>query len=156
MDHSNRLEQLISEHENALLRAAAAILGDIQEAEDAVQDTFLKYLEKRPSFRDGNHARAWLLKVTANGCLSRLRDQKRHPTAPLLEAYPAPTTEHRELMEAVMDLPPHERAVIHLHYYEGYSTEEIARMLGCRPGTVRSRLSRSRETLRLRLKGAEF
>ena len=47
-----------------------------------------------------------------------------------------------------MALPPKYRAVIHLYYYEGYSTEEIARILGCRPGTVRSRLSRARDKLR--------
>jgi RNA polymerase sigma-70 factor (ECF subfamily) len=149
----NRLDELVTQYENTLFRAALAILGDVQEAEDAVQDTFLRYLEKRPDFRDRDHQRAWLLKVTANGCKSRLRAKKRHPTVELLDVYPAADPESRELMEAVLALPANQRAAIHLHYYEGYSTEEIAAILGQRPGTVRSHLSRGREALRQQLKG---
>ena len=79
VDHSNRLEELVTRYENTLFRTALAILGDVPEAEDAVQDAFVRYLEKRPAFRDAGHERAWLLKVTANGCKSRLRARRRHP-----------------------------------------------------------------------------
>lgn len=153
MEYTNRLEALIDQYANTLLRAAAAILGDPCEAEDAVQDAFLRYLEKRPEFRDEGHERAWLLTVTANGCKSRLRARKRHPTTQLLDVYPAPDGESRELLEAVMALPANQRAAVHLHYYEGYATDEIAKILGQRPGTVRSHLSRARDNLRRRLKG---
>ena len=153
MDRADRLETLVTQYENTLLRAALAILGDAPEAEDAVQDAFLRYLEKGPVFRDGDHARAWLLKVLANGCKSRLRRQKRRGTVELLESYPAPDREGREVLEAVLALPPRERAAVHLFYYEGYSTGEIAEILGQRPGTVRSHLSRARRTLRETLKG---
>ena len=153
MNDTNRLEALIDQYENTLLRAALAILGDPYEAEDAVQDTFLRYLEKTPDFRDENHEKAWLLTVCANGYKSRLRAQKRHPAVELLDIYPAETAEERGIMEAVLALPPKERAVIHLFYYEGYSTEEIATITGQRPGTVRSRLSRARSHLRGILKG---
>lgn len=156
MEHTNRLEVLIERYENMLLRAALAILGDPYEAEDAVQDTFLRYLEKRPDFRDEGHEKAWLLTVCANGCKSRLRQRKRRPTAELLDVYPAPDRESGEVAEAVLSLPANQRAAVHLFYYEGYSTEEIARMLGQRPGTVRSHLSRARESLRQMLKGAEL
>ena len=71
MDHSDRLETLVTQYENTLFRAALAILGDVPEAEDAVQDAFLRYLEKRPALRDENHRRAWLLKVLANGKLTK-------------------------------------------------------------------------------------
>jgi len=148
VDHSNRLEELIDKHENTLFRAALAILGDVQEAEDAVQDTFLRYLEKRPELRDGDHEKAWLLKVTANRCRSVLRTRKRHPAVELLDVYPAPDTECRELMEAILTLPVNQRAAVHLHYYEGYTSEEIGAILGQRPGTVRSHLSRARDALR--------
>ena len=153
MTHSNRLEELVSKHENTLFRAALAILGDVHGAEDAVQDTFLRYLEKRPELKDENHERAWLLKVTANLCKSALRAQKRHPAVELLDVYPAPDNDSRELVEAVLELPANQRAAVHLFYYEGYSTDEIAAILGQRPGTVRSHLSRARETLRQKLKG---
>lgn len=153
MEQTNRLEALIDQYENTLLRAALAILGDPYEAEDAVQDTFLRWLEKRPEFRDEGHEKAWLLTVCANGCKSRLRRQTRRPTTELPDTYPAPDRDSGEVAEAVFALPANQRAAVHLFYYEGYSTQEIARMLGQRPGTVRSHLSRARETLRRVLKG---
>lgn len=156
MNKTNRLEALVTEYEKTLFRAALAILGDVPEAEDAVQDTFLRYLEKRPEFRDEGHEKAWLLKVTANGCKSRLRTKKRRPTGELLDIYPAPDGESGELMEAIMELPHHQRAAVHLHYYEGYTTDEIGAILGCRPGTVRSSLSRARGALRRMLKEENF
>lgn len=153
MKNTNRLEALIDQYEATLLRAALAILGDPFEAEDAVQDTFLRYLERRPDFRDEGHEKAWLLTVCANGCKSRLRSRKRRPTDQLPESYPAPDRDSGEVAEAVLALPANQRAAVHLFYYEGYSTGEIAKILGQRPGTVRSHLSRARETLRRTLKG---
>ena len=153
MDRSDRLESLAAKYESTLFRAALAILGDVPEAEDAVQDTFLRYLEKGPEFRDEGHERAWLLKVTANGCKSRLRSRKRRQTRELPDSIPAPEDGSREVLAAVMALPADQRAAVHLYYYEGYSTGEIAAILGQRPGTVRSRLSRARDALRETLKG---
>ena len=155
MENSNRLEELVTKHENTLFRAALAILGDAQEAEDAVQETFLRYLEKRPELRDGDHEKAWLLKVTANRCKSVLRMRKRHPAVELLDVYPAPDRSCRELMEAILSLPANQRAAVHLHYYEGYTSEEIGVILGQRPGTVRSHLSRARDALRRYLTDGE-
>ena len=139
------LERLITENENRLYRAALAILGDPQEAEDAVQDAFVKYLEKAPA--DLEHPAAWLMRVLVNGCKSRLRLAWRQVTE-LPDTLPAPSPEEREELAELWSLPPEERAAIHLFYYEGWSTEEIAQMTGVAPGTVRSRLSRARERLR--------
>lgn len=138
----------MNKHEHTLYRAALAILGDPQEAEDAVQDAYLRYLEKRPELRDGEHEKAWLLKVTANRCKSLLRQRRRHPAVELLDVYPAPDGESWEVTEAVLSLPANQRSAVHLFYYEGYSSEEIGAILGQRPGTVRSHLSRAREALR--------
>lgn len=138
-------EQLVNENENRLYRAALAILGDSHEAEDAVQDAFVKYLEKAPTQLE--NPAAWLMRVLVNGCKSRLRRAGRQEL-PLLDTIPAPEPEERPALEAVLALPPEDRAVIHLFYYEGYSAQEIARITGQLPGTVRSRLSRAREKLR--------
>ena len=156
MDNTNRLELLITRYEHTLLRAALAILGNPYEAEDAVQDTFLRWLEKQPTLNGEEHEKAWLLTVCANGCKSRLRSRKRRPTVELLDIYPAPDRDSGEVAEAVFALPANQRAAVHLFYYEGYSTEEIAKILGQRPGTVRSHLSRARETLRQTLKGVQL
>ncbi len=138
-------EKLVTENETRLYRAALAILGDPHEAEDAVQDAFLRFLEHAPKALE--RPSAWLMRVLVNGCKSRLRLAWRR-VGPLPDALPAPGPEEREELEELFSLPPEDRAVIHLHYYEGYSTDEIAHMLGQRPGTVRSRLSRARERLR--------
>ena len=144
----NRLEETVKTHENALYRAALAILGDSQEAQDAVQDAFLRYLEKAPDFASPEHEKAWLLRVTVNGCKSRLRSPWRRRRSPLLESFPAATAEEVGVLEAVQSLPAKDRAAIHLFYYEGYQAAEIAAMTGEAEGTVRSRLSRARAKLR--------
>ena len=149
----NRLESLIQIHQNTLYRAALAILGDAHEAEDAVQDAFLRCLEKGPEFESPAHEKAWLLRVTVNGCKSRLRSPWRRRTAPLLDTYPAAGPEEQSLMEAIGALPARDRAVLHLYYYEGYQTAEIAEMTGWREGTVRSRLTQARAKLGALLKG---
>ena len=138
-------ETLVTQNENRLYRTALAILGHPQEAEDAVQDAFVRFLEHAPA--DLENPGAWLMRVLTNGCKSRLRLAWRR-VGPLPETLPAPGPEEREELEELFALPPEDRAVIHLYYYEGWSTDEIAHMLGRRPGTVRARLSRAREKLR--------
>ena len=138
-------EVFVTENENRLYRAALAILGHPQEAEDAVQDAFVRYLEKAP--KDLERPSAWLMRVLVNGCKSRLR-LSWWRVGPLPETLSTPGPEEREELEELFSLPPEDRAVIHLHYYEGYSTDEIARMLSCQPGTVRSRLFRARTRLK--------
>ena len=146
-------ETLVKENEDRLYRAALAILGDAQEAEDAVQDTFLKFLEKAPAELDSPPA--WLMRVLVNGCKSRLRAPWRRRTAPLLDVYPAAAPEEGTLLEAMQALPARDRAVLHLYYYEGYQTAEIAALTGLREGSVRSRLTRARTRLRQVLKGED-
>lgn len=138
-------DALVRDNETKLYRAALALLGDPMEAEDAVQDAFLTYLEKSPP--DLENPPAWLMRVLVNGCKSRLRLAWRR-VAPLPETLEAQGPEERQELEELWRLPPADRAVIHLFYYEGYSTDEIAALLGLRPGAARSRLSRARGKLR--------
>ena len=98
MTQSNRLEDVIPAYENTLYRAALAILGDPQEAEDVVQEAFLRLWEKDPAFESPAHQRSWLLKVTVNGCKSRLRAPWRRRTAPLLESRPAADEEEQAVL----------------------------------------------------------
>ena len=148
MEQTNRLETLIDQYTNTLLRTAAAILGDPYEAEDAVQDTFLRYLEKRPQFQDEGHERAWLLKVTANLCRSRLRSPWYKRREELPETIPASDAAGETLRELIDRLPKDLRAAVYLHYYEGYSTKECAELLGVKESTLRMRLHRARALLK--------
>ena len=146
-------ETLVSQEENRLYRTALAILGDPSEAQDAVQEAFLAFLEKAPA--DLESPSAWLMRVVVNGCTSRLRLRWRRPTVPLWEELPAPSPQEREELEELYALPPQDRAVIHLHYYEGYSTQEIAQLLGVPAATIRTRLRRARLTLKNLLGGVD-
>lgn len=147
-------EALVRREENRVYRTALAILGNVQDAEDQTQETFLKYLERKPVFESEEHERAWMLTVTRNGSISRLRLKSRQ-NLPLEVDIPVPGPEEREEIEEIFRLPPQDREVIHLHYYEGYSTDEIARITGSKPATVRSRLSRAREKLRALMEAEE-
>ncbi len=140
-------EELLHRQENRVYRTALAILGNVQDAEDQTQETFLRYLEKRPVFESPEHEKAWLLTVTRNGCISRLRSKQRQ-NLHLEVDIPTPGPEEREELEELFALPPEDREVLHLFYYEGYSTREIAKITGVREGTVRSRLSRARGKLK--------
>ena len=148
-------ERLVSANENRLYRAALSILGSSAEAEDAVQDAFVKYLEKRPRLSAPEDAARWLMRVTVNGCKDRLRSAYRRRSVPLTEELATSGPEERQELEELLSLEPRDRLLIHLYYYEGYSTAEIAGMTGQREGTVRSRLSRVRAQLRTLLSEKE-
>ena len=131
--------------------AAFSVTGNQADADDAVQDTYLRYCSYNKEFTDEDHLRAWLLRVAIN----RARDQKRsfwekHRVSweDYMETLVFEAPEDKSLFEAVMSLPAKYRTVIHLFYYEGYSAQEIACITGQPPGTVRSRLSRARGKLR--------
>ena len=141
-------EALVTRHENRLYRTALAVSDSVSDAEDAVQETFLRAYEKAPDFESDEHEKAWLIRVTVNLCVSRLRSPWYKRTAPLLDSYPAENKSQLELLEQVLSLPLKYRAVIHLFYYEGYSVREIAGLTKQKEGTVRSLLTRARQKLK--------
>lgn len=141
-------EVFITKHENKLYRTALAITRNIPDAEDIVQEVFLRAYEKAPEFETEEHAKAWLTRVTINLCKSRLRSPWRKRTEPLLDSYPAAEPEQHELLEQILALPPKYRTVIHLFYYEGYSIKDISGLTGQKESTVRSHLTRARQKLK--------
>jgi RNA polymerase sigma-70 factor (ECF subfamily) len=149
-------EALVTRHENRLYRTALAITGSASDAEDAVQEVFLRTYEKAPEFVTEEHERAWLVRVTVNLCNSNLRSPWRKRTQPLLASYPAAEPEQHELLEYILALPPKYRTVIHLFYYESYSVKDISKFTGQKESTVRSLLTRAREKLRFVLKEDDY
>ena len=145
-------EAVVTKHENRLYRTALAITGNMSDAEDIVQETFLRAYEKAPTFESDEHKKAWLIRVTVNLCSSRLRSPWRKRIVPLLDSYPASEPGQHELLEQIMTLPPKYRTVIHLFYYEGYSIKDISELTGQKESTVRSQLTRAREKLKTFLK----
>ena len=138
-----------------LYRLAYARTGSHADAQDVMQETLLRLVRNNPTFESENHCKAWLLRVAANCVGDVFRSPWRH-AQPLSESLPAPERpEEGGVLEAVLALPPRDRAAVHLYYYEGYSTPEIAAMTGQSEGTVRSRLARARQKLRALLADTE-
>ncbi len=144
-------EALVTEYEKQLYRAALAILGNASEAQDVVQEVFIKLYEFSGDFNSKEHQKAWLLRVTINLCKNKLRSSWWKKCAPLLETIPAKDEEQHDLLEYVMSLPAKYRTVIHLYYYEGYSTKEIAILTRQKESTVRSLMARARTQLKDKL-----
>ena len=153
MDPWNDPDALARQYAPAVYRLAYAKTGSRYDAEDVMQEVFLRLLQARPTFSNHAHAKAWLLRVTSN-CVSNLfRLPWRRREDPLREEMAAlETPEAGSVTEAVLSLPARYRIPIHLYYYEGYSVAEIAGIVGKSEGTVKSRLFRARNLLRDKLK----
>lgn len=147
-----QVEEIVDEYGNMLFRLCIILLCNEQDAQDAVQETFIRYMEHAPAFQGKAHEKAWLMKVAANLCRDVYRNRMRHPTVSLDEVSEyCEMPEQSEVLMELMQLPGKLKTVIYLHYIEGYKTTEIANMLGTTTNTVRKRLQRGRECLKLSL-----
>lgn len=135
---------LAEQYAGMLYRLAYARTGSRADAEDVMQEVFVRLLRARPEFRDEEHAKAWLLRVGARCAADVLRAPWRRREGPLDDGLPAP--------EPVLALPTQYRMAVHLYYYEELSVAEIAAVLGKSEGAVKSRLFRARALLRRYLK----
>lgn len=122
------------------------------DAEDATQEVFEKLLLSRKEFRDDEHLKAWLIRVTINLCKNMRRDKDREKYA-LTDDMAAPQGADGSVLEAVRALPPKYRNAIYLHYFEGYTAAEIGSILGAGQNTVLSWLSRGRAILKKQMIG---
>ena len=147
------MEEIVKRNEDKMFRTALAILGGKADAEDIVQDVFVKLFEKQPHFESTEHEAAWLVRVTVNHCKNFLRLHWWRKTIPLLDSYPTQTDEQQSILQNVLSLPSKYRTVIHLFYYEGYSTKEIAEITEQKESTVREQLTRARRMLKISLEG---
>ena len=144
--------RLVREYSDMLLRLACTRLSCVSDAEDAVQEVFLRLLASPVSFRDAGHEKAWLIRTTLHRA-SDIRRRAEGRNLPLEEAVQVAAPEPGlELLQAVQALPEQYSAVIHLYYYEGYSIKEIGKLLGLPAATAGTRLARGRERLRALLK----
>lgn len=150
------LEQLLARHEPGLLALCRGVLNQAEDAEDAVQETFLRALRALPTFRGEAGLRTWLFRIALNVCLERKRGRAARPaTVPLQDvsfaaASPSPegsTLRHLRIAEALATLEPRHRAVLLLKEWEGWSAPEIARALGCSPRRVYHELTLAHRAL---------
>lgn len=146
---NQQAERLLNDYGNSILRLAYSYLHNNSDAEDILQETLIRFLETAPVLESEAHEKAWLLRVAANLSKNRIIYNRVRTCDELQEQL---IQEEREdlsfVWEAVRDLPEQYREVIHLFYQEGYSTAEIARILGRKEATIRSDLHRGREKLK--------
>lgn len=159
-------EQIVERHQATAFRVAWLITGSSADAEEAAQDAFLKAYRALGRFREGAPFRPWLLKIVANEARNRrvatarrerltLRalaerheDEIASPEAALLES-----DTRAELIDALRHLDARDRLAIAYRYFLDLSEAEMAAALGCRRGTVKSRLSRALAQLRTEMEG---
>ena len=140
---------LLDRHGESILRLAYSYLHNQSDAEDILQDTLIQYLRTAPILESPAHEKAWLLRVAGNLSKNLLRAQGYRQADQLEETLVAQEREDLSYVwEAVKALPVPYREAIHLFYYEGYSTAQIAQILDQKESTVRSRLKRGREKLK--------
>jgi RNA polymerase sigma-70 factor (ECF subfamily) len=148
----DEMQRVVEEYSSSLLRAAYSLLKNREDSEDAVQETFLRYMEKAPVFTSREHEKAWLLRVAVNISKNHLSSAWFRKRTDLKEDIPALEQEEQEVLESVLKLPAKYRTVIHLYYYEGYSLSEISQILRSPLSTITTRLSRARKKLAILLK----
>lgn len=148
-----KAELALKEYGNSILRMAYSYVHNIQDAEDILQNTLIRYIKCNKDFDSSSYEKAWLLKVAANLSKNKIKYNNVRAYAELDENIPAPQrTDLSFVWEAVKNLPPKYSEVIHLFYQEGYSSKEVANILSKKEATVRSLLKRGREILKTQLK----
>ena len=153
MSIEENVRNAVLKYSDMLYKICIVILCNELDVQDAIQDTFCRYMEKKPGFRDEEHEKAWLIRVATNISRDMIRFRIRHPKVSIDElenSLVAP--EQKETLRELLELPVKQKMVIYLHYVEGYHIKEIADILGITEGAVKMRLQRGREQMKLSLK----
>ena len=147
------IEEVYRRRYSSFLRLGFAMLGNHDLAREAVQETFATALRERASFRGDGSLDGWLWKAMLNACRQERRRWRRlsdeQPPEPATNGQPSEWSELRALIAA---LPDQERHALFLRYYADLSQDEIAEVLGVRPGTVGATLTHARNKLRIALR----
>jgi RNA polymerase sigma-70 factor (ECF subfamily) len=155
---SGDLADWLAEGYAPAFRTACLILHNRADAEEAVQEAFLRAWRFRAAVPVGEGVQPWLYRVVVNACLSKLRSESRHRNresqaaarverSPDVEGLAIEGVTHRAVLWALADLPEHLRVVVALRYYAGLNEREIATVIHRRPGTVKSRLHEAKSRL---------
>ena len=146
---ADEIEAILNRYGDMLYRLCLLMLKSESDAEDAVQETLIRYLRKAPAFADGAHEKAWLIKVASNQCRDLLRYRARHPLLDdeALAQISCTPDGDSGILEALTALPEKHRLVLSLYYIEQYRVEDIAKIIGKTPSAVKMRLQKGRRAL---------
>jgi len=147
---SQNIEEIYERHADMVYSVSFSYLKNTEDTKDIVSEIFLKLLQKKIRFNDAEHEKAWLLRATINLCKDYLKHWRRKNEN--LDDYDNLESDNPfqtdEIYKLVMELPERYKAVVYLHYYEGYKTEEIGKILKKPQSTVLSQLREARKLLK--------
>ena len=156
MRSEQEADRAVERYSDMVRRLCMIHLKNYADTEDIFQAVFLKYVLSSVSFESEEHEKAWFIRVTINACKDLLKSFFRSRTVSLDEIAEQSSempTDDREVLEAVLSLPPKYKDVVYLHYYEGYTAPQISRILGKNVNTIYILINRSRQLLRDKLGG---
>ena len=147
--------EIVENYSDMIFRIAYQYLFNKYDAEDIVQEVFVKLLTKRVIFKDEEHIKSWLIRVTINQCLDYKKSLTKKNTVPIENMEIPFEQKEGEILKELQLLKEDERNVLYLYYYEGYTSVEIAGILKKPQSTIRNYLHEARAILRERL-GDDF
>ncbi len=145
--------ELIIKYYDMVFKLALSRTGNRHNAEDAAQEAFFRFTKEKKPFESEEHIKAWLIRVTVNCCKDITGSLWNKRVIPLDDNISFESEEYRGIYEAVCELPPKYRTVIHLFYYEDLPIAKISEYLKLKESTVKVRLMRGRKLLGKKLKG---
>lgn len=151
---SNDFERVFKRNNKRLFLIALSFTANQYDAEDILQNSFMKLLKTKTEFENDEHIDKWLTSVTVNESKNLLKSAFRKKSADFedyITTYSFESEKSEDLFNAVMSLPKKLRTVIHLFYYEDMPIKEIADMLNIKQSAVKTRLCRAREQLKIQL-----
>ena len=153
MRSETELTAIYRRHCKTVWNLCYTLLRHPQDAEDAMQEVFLRTGLSSKTFRDTEHEKAWLITVTRNVCRDELKKARRKEVSleDVTADAPSPPPENDGILAAVHSLPEQYRTAIYLYYYEGYPTAQIAKLTRKPDATIRTYLRRGRMLLKKRL-----
>ena len=149
--HKPNIDSAFLQYGDMLYRLALTHIGNDADAQDVVQDVFVKYLTSQPTFNDSNLEQAWLIRITINHCIDFSRKQKIRTHLPLEKIHTMADNNQdglNDLLTIVGQLPAIYKDVVILHSLEGFSIEETANILKISISATKMRLSRARDLLK--------
>lgn len=142
------VQEIVQTYSDTLIRIAVQQTKSMSEAEDIVQEVYMTLMKQKKPFANEAHLKAWLIKVTFNKCKDFFKSSRVKKTVPITEDMSFIAKEEQIVLAEIFELHPKERAIVYLHYYEGYTTAEIANLLEINVNTVGSKLRRARMKLK--------
>ncbi len=155
----SKFNECVRTQSQRLYLIALSFTKNQADAEDILQNVYLKLWNCKKEFNSDEHMAKWLTKVCINESKDLLRLHFRKRNVPLEEAINLSNidnTQDIDLIKAVMSLPKNQRTVIHLFYFEDLQINEIAKLLNIKESTVKTRLSRSRQKLKVKLGDEDY